>query len=438
MKKTDTKNKKILPKKSKKSHDIRMVGFLKRHDIEDMLKLIDENIKILDSEEISFENAIDRVTSEDIISNTDVPSFDRSAMDGYAVLAEDTYGASQNNPLILKIVGEVTTGKDSNKSLNNEEAISIMTGAKLPKGADAVIMAENTEIITKNNNTKNAKEKTTEIKIFTSVTPGKNVSKQGEDIKKKELVIPKNTIIKPQHIGVLSSIQKTKINVYKKPSVAIIVTGDEIISPNDKKEEGKTVDASSFMLTELIKKSGATPVKKGIIKDDKEKIKHTIISCKEDLIIVTGGTSVGNKDFIPTIISENGKLLIHGVNIRPGSPTGFGIINNKPIFMLPGNPAASMVSFDAFVIYAIKKLQNIKHELFSQYKKQTVILERKITSEIGRTDFVRVKIINGKAEPIRVSGAGILSSMTRSNGIIIIPKNKEGLNEGESVEVFLF
>ncbi|HPA15514.1 MAG TPA: molybdopterin molybdotransferase MoeA [Desulfobacterales bacterium] len=406
--------------------DIRMKGFIKRHDIDEVLEIIENRIKPLDIEKISFEQALQRVAAENIIAEENVPSFNRAAMDGYAVRAEDTFGASFSNPLNFELIGELTAGRQPVKPISKQKAIRIMTGAELPVGADAVVMVEDAE------------ESVNEVKIFNAVTPGKNVSRIGEDIKIGDIVIQKGTVLRPQHIGVLASLQVSRIKVYKQPRIAVIVTGEEIISPGEKKAKGQIIDSNSYILTNMIKEHHAIAVVKGHVPDDKGKITKLVKSCTEDIIILTGGTSVGKKDLVPIIISELGEVVVHGIAMRPASPTGFGFVQSRPVFFLVGNPAGAMIAFDSFVVPTIKKMMGLSQTLLGHYRKQKFILSRKVASQIGRTDFVRVKKTEKGVLPIRVSGANILTSMTRADGILIVPKNKEGFNANEWVEVNLF
>jgi molybdopterin molybdotransferase len=406
--------------------DIRMKGFIQRHEIDEVLDIIEKRIKPLGGEEISFEQALHRVAAEDIIAEENVPAFNRAAMDGYAVRAEDTFGATASNSLNLKLVGELTAGQQPGKPIAKQEAIRIMTGARLPDGADAVVMAEDAE------------EAADEVKIFSAVSPGKNVSHIGEDIKIGDIVIQKGTVLRPQHIGVLASLQIARIRAYKQPRIAVIITGEEIVPPGGNKGKGHVIDSNSYILANMIKENHAMAVMKGHVSDDREAIKKVVKSCAEDIIILTGGTSVGKKDLVPLIVSELGEVVVHGIAMRPASPTGLGFIGDRPVFFLVGNPAGAMIAFDAFVVPAIKKLMSLSHVLLGHYRKQKGILARKVTSQIGRTDFVRVKITEKGVIPIRVSGANILTSMTRAHGILIVPRNKEGYNANERVEVNLF
>jgi len=401
-----------------------MRGFVKRHDIDQVLDILKKRLGKTDKIKINFGDSFGFVLAEDIVSDINVPSFRKSTMDGYALRAKYTFGASLTNMLELKMIGTQHVGENKDFVLGDNECVRIKTGASIPKNADAVLMAEYTEKI------KNR------IKITGSVSPGKNVSQIGEDVKKGEKIFKKYHRIRPQDIGVLASIRENKIDVYRKPTIALIVTGDEIVDLNKKPEKGKIVDSISPMLKALAKKYGYELKFKGILKDSKKIIKEKITECNEDIILVTGATSVGETDIIPYIVSEIGELIVHGITMRPGSPMGLGFIKNKPIFLLPGHPVAAMICFDRFVYSALLIMQNLKPDL--PYKKVKGILTRKVASALGRTDFARVKFANGKIQPIRISGSSILTTMTKSDGFIIIDKNTEGLDEESKVEVYLY
>jgi len=402
-----------------------MRGFVKRHSLEEVIKLLKKRIKIIDTVKLPFYKSLGYVFAEDVISDRNVPSFNRSAMDGFAVMAKDTFGASGNNPITLEVTGEITAGTIKKIGIKENQCARIMTGAPLPADADAVIMAEYTEERPDNI-----------VKIFSSVSPGKNVSLIGEDIKEGETILRNGHMIRPQDIGILAALQKLEVTVYKKPEVTIIITGDEIISPIEIKHEEKTIDTNSYILTTLLEKTNC-PVKfKGIVKDNEEEIKKIIENCDDDIILITGGTSVGKKDVVPKVVSELGELIVHGINIRPGSPCGLGFLNDRPIFLLPGNPVAAVVCFDALIYQTIQLMQNVNPSF--PYPKTRGELSRKITSQIGRIDFVRVMFKNGLVNPIRVSGSGILSTLVRANGYVIVDKNHEGYEKGEKVDVYLF
>jgi len=401
--------------------DVRMKGFKNRLKFDEVFKVIDSIIKPLAPEKVSLDSSLGRILYEDITSGVNVPYFDRSAVDGYAVKAEDTYGASLYNPLHLTVVGESCAGKKK-LHIKKGEAVRIMTGGMMPDGADSCIMAEYTE------------EKDMILSIHKPLSIHENVSLVGEDIKKGSLILPKGRVIRPPDIGVLASVQKKEVTVSRKPRISLIITGSELASIGETPKDGKIIDSNSHLLTGLIQDSSALITSTKIIPDDYEKIKNAILSSDADILLVTGGTSCGKKDYAPLIVSEIGKLLVHGVAMKPGGPFGLGIISEKPVFLLPGNPLAVCVIYDFFVSYALGQMQGAKNET----RAASGTLTKKVPSSAGRTDIYRVFYHDDLVDPQRAGGASILSSMVRSNAYLVIPENIEGYEEGEKVQVRLF
>ncbi len=400
--------------------DIRMKGFKKRTHFPKVFDVIREHVTCAGTESISIDNCIFRVIAQDINSCADVPLFNRSAVDGYALNAEDTYGASQYNPAKLKLIGECTAGEPQ-QSIKKTEALRIMTGSIIPKGADACVMAEYCE------------EKDSNVLVSKPIAGGGNICMQGEDIKKGALVFCKGTRISPYAAGILASIGYTKVKVYRRPKVAIIATGDELVGAKPK--EGQIIDSNTYTLNGLVRDCRAEVISKKRVKDDYNDIRDELLSSDADIIIITGATSCGKKDYVPLVVNECGKLLLHGVAMKPASPFGIGIVDEKIVFLLPGNPVAVCIAFDFFVRFALEQMQGIK-----LCEKITVqgMLTKKIASAVGRTDIFRVKYHDGKIEPIRVSGSGILSSMVRANAYLVVPQNIDGYPEGTKVSVRLF
>ncbi len=373
---------------------------------------IEKNKKI---KKVNLIESLNRVLCEDIISPIDLPYFNRAAMDGYAVIAEDTFGASETNPIILNLV--------NNDEIFSGEAKKIFTGEKLPKNADAIVMKEF------------CNEVKDFVEIYKSVHPNENVSKVGEDVKKGEIVLKKGTLINPYHLNLLASLGIKKVNVYDL-KFGIIPTGDELVSLEEienieediKKLNGKVINSNVYMLYGLVKDLGFNGKIYDIVEDNRDSLKNTIKSAlkENDILLITGGTSVSERDITVETVKELGNIIIHGVNIRPGKPFGLGVVNNKLIFMLSGYPVASAVQFELFI-----------QRFFTQRKKIIMPLKRNIASELGRVDFVRVKI-DKYVEPLRITGSGVISSLTRSDGYILIPENVEGYEKGEFVEVYLF
>ena len=358
--------------------------------------------------------ALDKVSYEDVKSPINLPMFDRAAMDGYAVRAEDTFGASTTNPLILNLV--------EGEEIEEDECIKVFTGSKIPKNANAVVMKEY------------CKEEDGFVEVYKGVHPYENVSRIGEDVKRGDTLLKKGETISPYHIAILSSVGIKEVKIYD-INVGIIATGDELVDLEDVdcieelKNKSKIINSNSLMLCALAKESGLNPKIYGKVEDDKDKIKSVVKKAitENDVVITTGGTSVGDRDYIIEVINELGSIIIHGVQTRPGKPFGFGKINNKLIFTLSGYPVASAVQFELFIRSYFKKRKKIK-----------LPLKRNIASELGRTDIVRVRIKDFEVEPLRITGSGVISSLTKADGYVIIPENVEGYEKGDYVEVYMF
>lgn len=408
---------------------VRMRGFARYTRLEDALKLVLSSVRRLEHEVIPFERAMGRVLAEDIVSRADVPPFDRSAVDGYAVRASDTFGASERSPVELKVVGSVGIGRTPEVRVQGGEAVKLMTGARMPEGADAVVMVENTEL------------DGDRLKVFTSLTPGRNVSARGEDVKAGELVLRRGLQLRPQDIGMLASTGNVSVKVSRRPRVAILATGSELVSPGEPLGGAQIVESNSYSISAAVEGCGGEAVRLGRVPDERGAAEGKLREAPGfDAVITTGGISVGEHDILPDIVAELGELLFHGVAIRPGSPTAFGVVGGSPVSMLPGFPVASLVAFDLLVRPALRFMQGLPADRgFPRVKAE---LARKVSSSLGRVDVARVSLVeeDGEllAEPIRVVGAGILSSMTRADGFILVPENVEVLEEGEVVEVELY
>ncbi|MCS7129917.1 MAG: molybdopterin molybdotransferase MoeA [Archaeoglobaceae archaeon] len=404
---------------------VRNVGFKSQEKVESALKKIFRNVKVIGVEEVSVYNSAGRVLAEDIVANFDLPTLDRSAMDGYAVKAEETFGASETNPIMLKIIGEVRVGELPSVEVESGSAVKVFTGSVLPKGANAVVMLEFT------------KSFGDFVEIFRSVTPFKNVLRAGEDVRKGEVVLKRGEIIQPQDAGILASLGFEKLKVYKKPVVAVISTGNELVEIWKKLEGAKIYNSNNPMLCNAILSLGFSAKSLGITRDDPREIENKLLEALSfDMLIFTGGTSVGAHDYVPEVVSKHGEILFHGVAMKPGMPTAFGIVRDKPVFMLPGSPSACLLAFETFVVPALYRMMNVRIvERKGALKKG--VLQSRIPSELGVRSYVRVYWDNGKVYPVRISGSGILSSLVKANALLIIPENLEGYEAGEEVEVML-
>ncbi len=407
------------------------IGFSKLAPLEDTIQKLLMKIKVNPLEEIEITKALNRVLAEDIISEIDIPPFDRSAMDGYAIKAEDSFGASLKNPKKTKLIGTIEIGESSNLKINKDEVVRISTGAPIPEGSDAVIKIEDTEI------------EENIVTIYNALAPGKNVSKRGEDIKKNVLALNAGIELKAEHIALLTSLGFNKVKVISKPKISVFSSGDELIEPGTPLQSGKIYNSNKPMISALVNLYGGIVIRAESIKDNKESIKIKLIESVEDshMIIFTGGTSVGTKDYLPEIINEIGTIITHGVAMRPGSPVLIGFLNKSLIFCLPGSPGAAYISFLKISGPAIRKMLGCsvldpRIEIVARIDKDVPV------TGLGILHFLRVKLEKRENEfiaiPVKLKGSGVISSLTASDGIIEIPPNQEGLKKGEQVIVRLF
>lgn len=404
---------------------MRLRGFQKLVSIEEATRTLFENLRMqrLKTVKVPLPEALGRVLAEDIRAEEDLPRFDRSAVDGFAVRAVDTFGASQFRPKTLKLT--------SAKEIKDGEAKQVWTGNPLPEGADAVVMLEN------------VKRLNGEIEVWTAVTPGENVSKRGEDVAKGQIAVKAGTRLKPHHLGLIASLGVAEVKVYERPKVAVLATGNELVEAGQKLGKDQIFEANRLIISSLCRELGAEPVDLGIAKDDVEEIfKRIRLGLeKADMVVTTGGTSVGEADLVPAAANRLGKpgVIVHGVAMRPAMPTALAVVDGKPVIILSGNPVAAMFGFEVFARPLILKMLGLKDEPRPLAEAK---LTRRISTALGRKTFVRVRVFmrGGQlfAEPISARGSGIISTMVRANGYVVVPENREGLEEGEMVQVHLF
>jgi molybdenum cofactor synthesis domain-containing protein len=392
----------------------------------DALGLVLKELKRLPSERVKLVESLNRVSAVDVVAPFNVPPFDRAAVDGYAVRASDTIGASELHPKRLKVVGSCVTGVRSSLPVHAGQAVEISTGAPLPKGADAVIAVER------------CRKENGYVLIFEPVPRWRNVSREGEDVREGEIVLKAGKRIGPADIGLLAACGYSEVRVSVKPTVFIIPTGTELVEPGKILRDAKVYDIDSYSIAASVLHTGGAPVLSQRVKDDKSSIRKAIRQgLRYDMILVIGGSSVGKSDFVPSAIAEEGKLLFHGVAIRPGSPTSFGIIKGKPIFSLPGFPAGCLIAFEFLVRPALEYMLGLEEPRMKIRAK----LGRTIASALGRVDVVRVRLEQRDgtwvAHPIRITGSSVLSSVARADGFILVPEEVERIEEGAEVEVVL-
>ena len=408
-------------------------GFKEATRIEEARRIFYEALPTvsLPSETISLQGSLNRILAEDVGADASVPAFEKSAMDGYAVVAEDTFGSSQTNPSLLKLVGESKIGELPTKTLRKGETIAIATGAPVPQGANAVVMVENTKRLD-----------TGDVEMYAAVTPGENISHIGEDVKQGTVVLERGRKLKPPDLGLLVALGRETVSVVRRPKVAILSTGNEV-SESGPVTSGRIVDVNRPVLMAMVEECGGVPLDLGIAKDDAEeiskKLKRGLTSA--DLVLVTAGTSVGKGDLVPDVINALGKpgMLVHGIAMRPSLPTGLAVVNRKPIVSLPGLPVSAMIAFSTFVQPLILRMLGTEQDPQPKIRARAT---KRIVGVPGFRTFIRVLVREkeGKlfVEPLRAPGSGILTTLTRANGMVVVPENVEGYDEGAEVEVQLF
>jgi molybdopterin molybdotransferase len=407
--------------------DVRMRGFMEKTDLDAALQILRSLVEPLEAESIRLEQALGRTLAQDIISSEEVPCFDKSAMDGYALRAAETFGASPTDPVSFTVIGEVLPGEAGDFEVGPGEAVRIMTGGAFPKGADAVLMVEY------------ATDRGDVVLAHGSVVPGRNVARAGEDVQKGDKVLERGRVVRPQDIGVLASIRMVDLKVTRRPVVGVLSTGDELVEPGSAGagQPGRVVNSCRYLLEGLITQTGGTARWLGTVRDDREALRAALGAFDGDVLLTTGATSTGKEDHLPGLLAELGELLVHGVNIRPASPLAFGRLGKALAVLLPGNPVAALVGFDVFVRPAVQLLLGQQEERWNRRVRGR--LRRKLASALNRTDFVRVQLVGeGEVEPIRSGGAGVLTSVTRADGFVIVPRDDEGFEAGTEVEVYLY
>jgi molybdenum cofactor synthesis domain-containing protein len=368
-------------------------------------EIIDRHINpITRTESIPIDDAVNRVLAEDLVAAMNVPPFNRAAMDGYAVKAKDTFGAGQFKPVSLKIIGEIHAGENPEKKIKTGQCVQISTGAVMPEGADSVMMVEDTE------------REGPEVKIFKSITPGSNIGKIGGDIKEGAIVLKAGILLDAAKVGVLASQGLATVKVYEKPKIAVLPTGEEVIAAGKKLKAGQLYDINSHTIAALVSAQGGTPVKINIAGDKKEELRAAIKEgLKSDIIVLSGGSSVGERDLLVDVIDMWGEILFHGVQVKPGKPTIFAMI-------------------DLFLIPAIRKMARLPSRKGDTVKAK---LARRVPGSTGRRQFLTVKLVGDEAVSV-FKESGAITSIAEADGYIEIPENIDLLEKGDIVTVTLF
>ncbi|MCA9215909.1 MAG: molybdopterin molybdotransferase MoeA [Planctomycetales bacterium] len=412
--------------------DVRMRGFASRTTVEDAWSWLDDAIQAkrssLGTESIPIGNAAGRILASNVHSQVDVPMFDRAMMDGYALLAADTSGASNYNRLRVSVIGESFPNVPFDDTVATGTAVRIMTGSPMPKGADAVLPAERTE----------SSDDSQSVELLGEVPSQKNIGFRGEDIKAGSTVLHAGRRLRPQDIGLLSSIGCADVTVVASIKVRVVVTGNELLPRGSVPTGYQIVDANGPMLSALVSRDGGVVVDDSIVPDNPTSIAEAMQD-DVDVVLVSGGSSVGQEDHAPRLLAEHGELAIHGIAMRPSSPSGMGRLDGRLVFLLPGNPVSCLCSYDFFAGRAIRKLSGCQtDDRHWNYRSVRLPLARKIVSQVGRVDYARVAIDNEKIVPIAISGASMLSSTTRADGFVIVPADCEGYAPETEIEMFLY
>lgn len=400
-----------------------MRGFACRSPVQDVVTWLRGQASLLSTEVVGLSESAGRVLAADVISQVNVPNFARAMMDGYALRAADTAGSSSYNQLVLDVIDESLPGRAASGEISVGQAVRIMTGSPLPAGADSVLPAEYVQ------------SEGDQIRVAQPTSPGKHVGQPGEDIAAGCSVLPAGRRLRPQDVGLLASIGHAQVHVVRRPRVRIVVTGNELLPPGSQPQGCCIVDSNSPMLEALIRRDGGVIDHPGILPDEPNEILRAM-QADADVVLVSGGSSVGLEDHAPRILAERGELAFHGIAMRPSSPTGMGRLNGQLVFLLPGNPVSCLCAYDFFAGGVIRLLGGRHWEW--PYRSARFPLARKLGSTIGRLDYARVRLIDDKIHPISIGGASILSSTSRADGFVVVPEDSEGFAEGREVEVHFY
>ncbi|MGA2309698.1 MAG: gephyrin-like molybdotransferase Glp [Candidatus Bathyarchaeia archaeon] len=408
--------------------------FRKLLTFDEAKKVIESQFKAkpLGVEEISLLGSSSRVLAENITADMDIPPFNRSTVDGYAVRAEDTFGAEENRPVVLHVSGTVNIGELPETTVRKGEAAEIVTGAPIPEGADAVVMMEYTS------------RKGDEVTVFSAAAKNENIMKAGSDIKKGETVLRKGQLLGSREIGVLAALGKAETGVYTVPRIAILSTGPEITEPGRKLPPGKIYDINAYTLCAAVLESGGNPVYLGVVPDGADELHEALVralACS-DMVVTSGGVSVGPKDIMPKTVNALGKpgIIVGGIALKPGKPTTVASVAGKPVFSLPGHPTSALLTFLLFARPLIQAMSGRKNEKPSEVK---ALASMRMFPAKGRRTFIMVTLKHKKpggliAEPVPTALSGAITTLARADGFVEIAEDVQFVDAGEPVTVKLF
>ncbi len=393
-------------------------------DFDTALSTVLEAVKpVTATETVELDSLLGRVLAEDVSATMSIPPFARAAMDGYAVIAEDTFGAGRRNPKSLSVTGHVFAGDDPSAVLKRGEAFQIATGAPMPKGADAVVMVEETE------------SGVNSVNIFKAVYPGANIGQAGEDIKQGEMILRCCTLLDAGKIGVLASQGLTEALVYSKPRIAVMPTGEEIAPSGQNLRPGQIYDINSHTLSAVVCQNGGQAVRMPIAEDKPDKLRAAIESALEhDMVVISGGSSVGERDLMFGILEELGKVLFHGIQVKPGKPTMLAVVRGKPVLGMPGYPTSCLINGHLLLAPAVRKMAHLSIEAKLPVEAK---LAHSVPGSVGRRQFLPVRLAEGQAIPL-FKESGAITATAEADGYLDIAPNIDILEKGETVKVFLF
>lgn len=396
--------------------------------VEQALDIVLKSVSCLDGERRGILDCLGHVLAEDIAADMDIPPFDNSAMDGYAVRAIDTGGASQDNPITLRVIADLPAGYTPTSQVRQAETVRIMTGAPMPEGTDAVVRIEDVD------------RGTDTVRLFKPVASGDDVRRAGEDVKKGDKVLINGSLVRPGEIGMLATLGRKEAQVIRAPRIAVLTTGDELVEPGEPVVPGKIRNSNLYSLSAQVAACGAVPIPLGVARDTagelEDKVQEGIK--KADILITSGGVSVGDYDMVKTVLARMGEILFWRVRMRPGSPVVFGLLQGKPMFGLPGNPTASMVTFEQFVRPAALKMAGRTR---LRRREVEAIMEGTVKNRTGFRNFVRaIAVERGGEWFVRLAGAqgsAMLRTMIQSNALLVVPETTKTLQPGDRARVQL-
>ncbi|MCW4011185.1 MAG: molybdopterin-binding protein [Candidatus Bathyarchaeota archaeon] len=388
--------------------------------------------KPLGTEQIPLLEAHNRVLAQDATSTLDIPPFSRSTVDGYAVKAQDTFGADENQPVQLKVCGLVSIGEPPMVKVEKGEAAEIVTGAPIPEGADAVVMVEDTQ------------REDMELTVYGSVTQNENVMKKGTDIKQGETVLQAGRVLGSREVGVLAAVGNAQVKVHVAPTAAVLSTGGEVTEPGKPLPSGKIYDINAYSLCTAVWESGGKPIYQGVVPDEKEPLRQALKQAlaSADMVLTSGGVSVGPKDIIPATVDSLGEpgVFLSGVAVKPGKPTTVALIGEKPVFSFPGHPTSALLNF---ILLARPIIQVMAGKQPTEMPSISAVADRRMFSAKGRRTFVTVRLVLDTekglvAEPVESGASGAITTLAKADGFVEIPANEQFVDAGEKVRVCLF